>query len=207
MLLSTVAASLITTGAVAQTRYAAHDERPIATPAPYPANIVDDTRRPGFNGRLWVDRTIVGGAPREWPLDLGGPGPAFYGAPDSQRADVFVRRDAQVIAINGWNSIEPETLYPLENARQFWLKEQGYTGGVRTFINPAVLRGVTPREVVIEPRAKFRTPADAPRIQRRMHVSLPAHDVSEVRIFLPDTAPIAMRTRVMPQASVASSAR
>jgi len=205
MLLNAVVASLVTTGAAGQVHYAAHDHRPIATPAPYPANIVDDTRRPGFNGRLWVDRTIIGGAPREWPLHWGAPGPAFYGAPETHRADVFVRRGPQVISINAWTAIEPETLYPLENARQFWLKEQGYVGGVRTFVNPRVLRGVAPSEMVIEPRARFRAPADAPRIQRRMHVSAPGTDLDGARIFLPESAPIAMRSRVMPTEAVASA--
>lgn len=197
MTVSALVVSALMVGATGQVRYAANDERPLATPAPYPTNIVDSTERPGFNGQLWIDRAIVGGAPRQWPVGWGEPGPAHYGAPETFAPSVYVRRDVQVIGISPWLAIENENLYPLENARQFWLKEHGYIGGVRTFINPAVRQGVMDAEapLAIEPRARFRAPAEAPKIRRRMDVRAPGRDLDGARMFLPDSAPIALRER------------
>src|SRR5258705_438844 len=44
--------------------------RPIATMAPYPAGMADDVRRPGFNGRLWVGRPIIGSM-QQGPYPMG----------------------------------------------------------------------------------------------------------------------------------------
>ena len=46
-----------------------NDGRHLATARPYPANIVDSTARPGFNGRVWIGREIVGGTDHQRPSD------------------------------------------------------------------------------------------------------------------------------------------
>ena len=45
-------------------------------------------------------------------------------------------------AVGRWQHFEGETFKNFEAARQQWLKERGYTGGVRTFVNPARVRSM-----------------------------------------------------------------
>lgn len=203
------------------------DHRPIATAAPYPAGMVDDVRRPGFNGRMWVTRPIIGGMDA-WAVDEGAPGASAYGAFDRQDTDVQVRVLHTVIGVNAWESIDKPGLAHLEQARQFWLREQGYTGGVRTFVNDAVLwnhpqgretreAAATPRPAVnpliepageIQPRATIRVPAEWPRTHRiRVEATAPGASIASLpgngpaRVSLPPSAPCDMAERVAASAS------
>src|SRR4029434_6191800 len=80
--------------------------RPIATMAAYPPGMADDVRRPGFNGRLWVSRPIMGSMQQgPYPTDWGSPGPEAYGAFDNQDAEVWVRVNHQVVGISAWQRL------------------------------------------------------------------------------------------------------
>jgi hypothetical protein len=158
-------------------------DRPIATLAPYPANMADSVRRPGFNGRLFVGRPIIGGMDGPYPLGWDSPGPEYYGAFDNQEALVYSRTGLITISMNPWEEIRPENLRALREAQQFWLKEQGYVGGVRTHVNDlyawkregglAMLESDEPAaepKVLPEPRMIFEVPADVPRMKSRIKV-------------------------------------
>src|SRR5438874_5197288 len=136
MLVPFLAAAIVSAGMVdGGHRYS---RRPIATAAPYPAGLADDVRRPGFNGRMWVSRPLLG-ARQEGPyaVDEGSPGSEAYGAFDHAAATVYARVGHILVGVSPWQSINQGGLKRLEAARNFWLKEQGYTGGVRTMINDA----------------------------------------------------------------------
>lgn len=156
--------------------------RPIATPAAYPAGMADDVHRPGFNGRQWSSRPVVGGTQGPYPTGCSS-WSSQYGAFGNENATVYVRVGGQVIGINAFEPITKNGLRRLEEARNFWLRENGYTGGVRTFTNdafaaPKTEAQVNPdpsREVVrvngkIEPRASFQLPEDMPRRRNRLRV-------------------------------------
>ena len=66
------------------------DGRLLATRAPYPSNRVDDPRRPGGNGREWIDTAEHGGTPTRWAIGWRDPGPGAYGA-DELDASARVR--------------------------------------------------------------------------------------------------------------------
>lgn len=182
------------------------ENRPIATPAPYPSGMADDVRRPGFNGRLWVDRPILGAIQQgPYAIDNGSPGPEAYGAFDTPDATVYARVGTIHVGINAWDQVRPQGLHRLEDARNFWLREQGLTGGVRTMVNDANtwLREPAPVEQhaaangVPMPRATITLPADMPRQHRRLRVDagqaapglvrLPGE--GPARISWPETAP------------------
>lgn len=113
-------------------------DRVLATRSPHYYNRTDDTRRPGFNGRLWIsenfDRNVRN------PVDWGAPGPTYFCASDKQAPLAFVKVGTQVIAVSPWVGLDEESFPTHERGRQQWLRERGYTGGVRTHVNPAVLR-------------------------------------------------------------------
>lgn len=207
MLVSLVAAA-VSTGGMAQVvgfdgLGGCAEGRPIATAPLYPCNMVDDVRRPGFNGRTWVGRPILG-AIQQGPYPAAGmcPGPEAYGAFDSPDAVVYARVGLLHVEINAWDQIRPQGLYQLEDARQFWLKERGYTGGVRTMVNDANIwmRETSPAEQHADaaakplPRATITLPADMPPQHRRLRVDARPSPVrlpgdGPARISWPDAAP------------------
>lgn len=147
-------------------------DRVLATRPPYPPNRADDVHRPGFNGRLWVGRPIIGGVNTGYPLAWGDPGPAGYGAAENDFPLAYVRVGTEVVGITPWEQITEGGLSTLEHGRQQWLADNGYVGGVRTFINDKVLLGVAPKVVAadIQPRATFEWPIDQPRFRHRQSV-------------------------------------
>lgn len=180
--------------------------RPISTIAPYPPGMADSVRRPGFNGRLWVSRPVIGGLEGPYPLGWGPPGPEAYGAFDNQWASVPARVGLLVVDITPWQSINSEGLHRLENARQFWLQEQGYTGGVRTFVNDLYVwkpDAASPAQhadasETPAPRATIQLPADMPRQRRRIRVDagdagrperIACPGAGPMRVSWPETAP------------------
>jgi hypothetical protein len=186
-------------------------DRPIATIAPYPAGMADDVHRPGFNGRMWVSRPIIGGMKGPYPLGWPSPGPEAYGAFDNQDAVVYAKSGHLIVPITPWVRIEPQGLKQLRRAQGFWLREHGYTGGVRTFVNDLYVWDaedvkdvamVEPRaeapakngDALPEPVIKFELPAEMPR--RRNRIRVEATD----RVSWPLNAPAAVVARGAPAA-------
>jgi len=154
---------------------------------PYPMNRTDDPRREQL-GRLWHPRTPVGSRSIINELPQGFPGAAGYGATSGQNEDViFVRSETGLpnIAISPFDTIDDftfqtieeqipfigrtrtmtklrkdEVLTELREAKNQWLREQGYIQKVRTHVNAATL--VRDRDPIvrdastIEPRAIIR---------------------------------------------------
>lgn len=99
---------------------------------------------PGYSAnhaRLWVGDDVKDIASRRaWREN---PGRVAYGAVEHNDAGrVHIRANDLVVTISPWQQVEGETYQNREAARQQWLKERGYTGGVRTFVNPARLRAM-----------------------------------------------------------------
>lgn len=163
--------------AEAQTRvernFRDRDSHPLATRPAYPHGRADDVRRPGFNGKEWRGESIVGGR-TQWPAAWRDPGPAAYGALGAEDAVVYARVGEVVVAFSPWEHPGNDRL---EYARQAWLKENGYVGGVRTFVNDTLNRpeAVASAEPVaqkheIVPRAIITVPIDIPRFKGHQEV-------------------------------------
>ncbi|MBX3384674.1 MAG: hypothetical protein KF864_14315 [Phycisphaeraceae bacterium] len=172
------------------------------------------------NGRLWVGRPIIGGVTgsvRENAED----GAASYGAYGMGRETIVVRvpgmfafEQARYGEIRPWEPVRTDNASPysnaftrvhskmarrLEEARQDWLKENNFVGGVRTFVNDAALlapathaSGARP-----EPRGVIELAPDTPRFKSRMRVQAPVphrraqadRATSVVRVLPRDSAP------------------
>jgi hypothetical protein len=171
ILLSSVAASEAQVHA--EHNFRDRDSHPLATRPGYPLGRADDVRRPGFNGKEWRGESIVGGR-TPWPQTWRDPGPAAYGAIGDENAVVYARVGDVVVALSPW---EYAGNARLEYARQAWLKEKGYVGGVRTFVNDTLKR---PESVAIAetaakngkivPRAILSVPIDMPRFKSHQEV-------------------------------------
>jgi hypothetical protein len=183
--------------------------RLLATRRPYALNVVDDVRRPGFNGRLWIGHPIIGGTAGPYLQDLGEPGPLSYGADQDRSSYLYAHIGQLALSLDPWTAIPEEGMYPFEDARNQWLKENGYTGGVRTFVNDLYLfrRDAQPTSLTsITPHASFQLAPDMPRHQGRMRVLAPTSSHAPAalaavfasgagdpaRISWPMNAPIAM---------------
>lgn len=158
-------------------------DRVLATRPLYPEGGVDEVRRPGSNGMLWIGRGFIGDPEgryvKEYPAAWGGPGPAAYGAEEWDGQHVHIRVGTERVVINPWETIPEEGYSRLERGREQWLKERGYTGGVRTFTNPVYRRVEKAERVQVArgdgkklpaPRAVFELPEDMPRFQKRQEV-------------------------------------
>lgn len=188
-----VVAAAASIGQVAYLGESNPDRGLLATPAPYPAGWVDDVRRPGFNGRLWEGRPVIGGMPSVIPCDSGSPGPLAYGGGACRHELAYVRVGHLTVAIDPFERLNDEGLKRLERARQAWLRERGYTGGVRTFVNDVYAYGPAPSAQTsnIVPRATIELPADMPRIRPgRQQVD------ATTRFSMPPSTPKAVIARV-----------
>lgn len=152
-----------------------NQERTLVYPPPYPYNIADSVRRPGFGGKLWISsNTIIGGQPsyRYGPVE---PGAAYYGAPERSNGAIAVRVEHLITTVGPWQRIgtvgpgAQGNLARMERGRQQWLREYGYTGGTRTFVNAALISGERTAST-IRPRATIILPPDATRLKRRLEV-------------------------------------
>lgn len=142
--------------------------RSLATPAPH-----------YVNGRLWVGRPIIGNVESVHAHSHENPGAAAYGAVDDGQR-VYALIGDLAIGISPWQRWENESYPRFEAARDQWLAENGYTGGVRTFVNDAnYVRTIDadgdwsqPRmqRREIRPRGVIELPADMPRYRSRMRV-------------------------------------
>lgn len=146
--------------------------RVLLSPRPYPRGVVDNVRRPGFNGRIWTERPIIGGVEYPFHTAFGEPGPEAFGEYDDPYVTVPVRVNTLAVSISPWERM-PEGLRTLEQGRQEWLKEHGYVGGVRTFVND--LYYWTPEIAAEEagepePSAIIPIPEEMPRTRGRIQV-------------------------------------
>jgi hypothetical protein len=182
-------------------------DRLLATPPPFPHGRADDTRRPGFNGRLWVGENFTNGFRN--PLAWGDPGPTYFGSSDRHAPTAFVRIGTQAIAISPWISLDSQSFPTHEAGRGLWLREQGFTGGVRTHVHPSVIQQVTEsdnrhasadtgKSSVPQPRATIRViptlgdPQAVP-ARRQRDVAAPQN-----RYSWPASAPAAVVARTTP---------
>jgi hypothetical protein len=156
--------------------------RPIDSLPDYPPGMADDVRRPGFNGRLWVTRPILGALSGPYAEADYAPGREAYGAYLDTGSSVPARVGLLTIHISPWAAWTPQGHRDLEHARSFWLQENGYTGGVRTHVNDYYLfrelyerQTSAPREVSKpekpEPAAIIELSPDAPRHKNRLRVN------------------------------------
>lgn len=195
------------------------DGRRLATRAAYPAGRADDVRRPGFNGRLWLGERCIGGETPDWSSpafwDWAGPGPVAYGAVGSELQTVHARVGQLAVGINPWEAFNGAGMGDFDAARNEWLKERGYVGGVRTFVNDLYVdRYINPmtQRIAVTPRATIELPADMPRFRSREQVM---HEMGSVkpavkqytRISLPPSAPLAMNERLVSNRVVARIAK
>lgn len=140
----------------------------LATRPAYPANTADDASRPGF-GVGWSTRPIIGGE-ENWNAYPYATDAAAYGAYGAEDAVALVRVGAYVVPVDPWTPVSQEgsretraVRERLERGRQEWLRERGFVGQVRTFVNDAAVtqrdggrdgqRGDSPR--ADRPVAKF----------------------------------------------------
>jgi len=177
----------------------------LATPAPYPAGRADDVRRPGFNGRLWISRPIIGGVDTGYPSGRFDPGPESFGVSDDDTQQAWVRIGNTAVGLSPWETVRGSGLKNLESGRQAWLEERGYTGGVRTFVNDLYLYAPELAEADqsasaehsapagdVQPRATIHTSPDQPRFKARMRVSNDRARGAEAIALLNDGTPLAI---------------
>ncbi len=156
------------------------------------------------NGRIWIPDSCC---------SCENPGAAYYGTHDSGQT-VYARIGHLTIGISPWQQLNDESMPLLEAARQNWLRDHGYTGGVRTFMNDAVevcgeqcaTAEVTAEDATpiwkreIKPRMILPMPEDMPALRSRMQV-----DAAGAREALERMGHVAQRVPVvMPMATVAS---
>jgi|GEM_PF-6095620 len=153
--------------------------------------------------RPWVSRAIVGPDARVCRDDRQ-PGPAYYGANPCDSTLIWVRIGNTVTMISPWERVEGTgNLMVMERARRNWLRDNGYTGSVRTFRNPVYsacgdtcgapapadgeedAAAPNPRE--IKPRAILKLREDIPRRRPRLEVR-----GEPVRFVLPDSTSVAV---------------
>jgi hypothetical protein len=158
---------------------ASEGARPIASAPAYPAGMADDVRRPGYNGRLYVTRPILGALQDDFQHTQPRPELDQYGAYLTPCASVPARAGHLVVSVSPWHQWERPGHTRYEHARQFWLEENNYTGGVRTHVNDYYLwRDILqPREpghvaapAQLEPAAIIELSPDAPRHRNRLRV-------------------------------------
>ncbi len=170
----------------------------------YPKAMVDDVNRPGFNGKIFLRRPVIGGVDA-WAVESGNPGADYFGAFGSEDLAVglvidplepFSAFDYGIVSpwqiandrsyrknpyTNAYSRAHDKAADRLEAQRQIWLRENGMTGGVRTHVNDATLFSPAERQEASlpTPRATIRIPDGEPRLKRNMRVQGPA------RISLP----------------------
>lgn len=186
--------------------------RPLATSPMYPASMADSVHRPGFNGRLHMTRPVMGGHDGPYATVTGNPGADYYGAWGAEHQIVWARAGHLAVGINPWDRIPDAGLGHFERARVTWLRERGYSGGVRTFVNDASLHhhadahASTPASAIEtigpglpQPRATIHFPDGLPK--------RPRFQVDADSIGLPMHAPADMRARVETKAIRTANSR
>lgn len=209
--------------------YNYHNEHgKLATRPLYPVGRADSVRRPGFNGKLWISRPIIGGMSDCDALGWSDPGPAAYGADEYDGSQVHAKVGQVDVAFSPWEYVQGRGNKSLNMARNKWLRERGYTGGVRTFVNDlfthyystsgervASAETETPsaQQGQVQPRATIHMPLDQPRFRSRMQVNGQLNSGAEaivklanadstLRVSWPDAAP----SQIKPRTTIAVTA-
>lgn len=145
--------------------------RALATRMPHPEGQADSVRRPGFNGREWLSQPS-GNDEEHSARDWRTPSPSAYGASEDSHAIVYVRVGQVIVTINPWERQEGFERRHLEQARQDWLKEHGYIGGVRTFTNDSkpTKTADASEKALPQPRATIQLSPEVTRFRSRMQV-------------------------------------
>lgn len=108
----------------------------LVDPAPYPYNTVDSPDRLE-NGRLWIASSPVSSRTPVPETRFGTPSAAWYGAaPNANYEVAYMRVGTQAIAIDPFARIYADGFKDYRQARNLWLREQGYVLSVRTHVNP-----------------------------------------------------------------------
>jgi hypothetical protein len=111
-------------------------------------------------GRVWLGGAMVGSDPVATSPGLD-PAAQRYGAAAFSDERAIVRVHTQVISLDPFVPLHQAGLGSLERARIAYLREVGYAGSVRTFVNPGTGRR---SEADAVPAAVIRVPRD-PRAQ------------------------------------------
>jgi hypothetical protein len=139
--------------------------------------------RPGFNGRLYITLSTPGPVTTHYATDSLA---ESYGAAGFEDAAVHAVIGQNIVTMSPWVTVDGDGRKNFETARQQWLKEHNFVGGVRTFVNDAYLARHLPGHVVaqaqakpardaIEPRAVIEISPETPRLRSKMQVRvLPA---------------------------------
>ncbi len=113
---------------------------------------------------------------------------AAYGAAGQEGSVILVHAGPRhIVAINPFAAVESRTadgqpmpaelVRKLEGARSKWLNENGYTGGVRTFVNEGAPKGEAKDASAIRPRGVIQLNPEVTRFKSRMQVQSPCPKV------------------------------
>jgi len=163
----------------------------VAERASFPQGRADSVNRPGYNGRGWSGESCVGGVDR-WTLDENA---ARYGAVADADLTIPVRVGQYVVQVNPFERIDAtgkemprKYLAAIEDARNQWLKDHGYVGGVRSFTNSTAATQPKASAIDLTPKAVFPAPTDQPRFRNKMEVRVKPVGIQGVtRVSLPPT--------------------
>jgi len=185
--------------------------RSVGNAVPVHSEFLKDRPIEDLNGRLYVGRVIMGSdssAVRNRREDAAaaygaaGAGdetiivkvPGLFGFDRGYVAEVrpFDRVDGRDIGANPYSNAysngQSKLAGRLEEARQQWLKDNNFVGGVRTFVNDAALFNKAPVAATRqtnavdtrpEPRAVIELAPDMPRFKAKMRVLAPATSLAD----------------------------
>jgi hypothetical protein len=193
---------------------------------------VDETA--DINGRIFKGAAIIGGMDVGPRTDLAHAA-ASYGA----MGDEAVRVQAEVqglfrfhptttVEFSPWTPVptqknshasdpfsraQEKMARRAESARQQWLSDNNYTGGVRTFINDAELYpapAAAKKSELPQPRGVIQLSPDVPAFKSRMHVQGTVHlppnmrTATLIKVVKPEPAPTVAKADDKPEATVAA---
>ncbi len=182
-----------------------------------------------INGRLYNGRVIIGGVPGGRDTEAAHAA-ASYGAygeegtrGSAQVQGLFRFHPTTTVEFSPWTPVPQQQRSPYtdsfsraqmkmalraEDARQQWLKDNNYTGGVRTFVNDAVRYNVPlPRtQTQIEPRGVIEVSPETPAFKSRMQVRVsPAPKGYATPAAAPKLAAAPDTIKVLPKTVITSA--
>lgn len=164
---------------------------------PYPPDKVSTPFRINTD-RLWYLRTPVGNRTPALESVYPGLGPAWYGAPfEAWDEQIYLSVNSTTIQISPWIPFHERGLRRYEEARQRYLREWGWAGGVRTHVNPARFKadaededakaGLGDPKAVIHIKERMPAPAGPLRVSVPSHFDArPARSSSLITVITPD---------------------
>jgi hypothetical protein len=185
------------------------------------------------NGRLYKGAAIIGGLDVAPKTDLAHAA-ASYGAMGDEAVRVqaeiqglFRFHPTSTVEMSPWAPVPTQRNSPAtdsysraqekmarraEDARQQWLKDNNYVGGVRTFVNDAELYSApaAKKTELPKPRGVIQLSPDVPAFRSRMHVQGTVHlppnmrTASLVKVVGPDAAPTVAKAEEKPATKVAA---